>query len=194
MAEYCKPQTCLKFKFKTFFFCFVFPPRPTGCFLRIFPSAPRTAFSSYLLVLLRLLPAPPPLQGFPFHPFIHQGIKGFAKHEISIVETPHTCTERGGGRKKQQRISESWHFPIFFCYLMAELLQPATKPREVVNWETRAEKCEVSRAKPRKKFNSPQPPVQSLPFPPAASFYAAKSSSCCLQLLGMSQMKQNICS
>lgn len=46
---------------------------------------------SYLLVLLRLLPAPSPLQGFPFHAFIHQGVKGLAKHEVPVVEAPHTC-------------------------------------------------------------------------------------------------------
>lgn len=53
-----------------------------------------------LLVLLRLLPPPPALQSLLLHTAVHQHVKRLPQHQVPVVKTPHTCTD------KQQKPAE----------------------------------------------------------------------------------------
>lgn len=140
IAKYHKAGSCPKFK--TDFIMIGSISQTHGIFYQDFLLSTEDCVrsGSYLLVLLRLLPTPPPLQGFPFQAFIHQGVKGFAKHEISIVETPHTCT--GGERNSSRGLAAAGTAPSI-CW------GPATchEPGEAAKLGNRGREMQVSQSK-----------------------------------------------
>lgn len=54
-------------------------------------------WGTHLLVLLRLLPPPPPLQGLPLGPRAHHGVQRLPQHQVPVVEAPHACSGRPTG-------------------------------------------------------------------------------------------------
>lgn len=154
VAKFCKPQTCLKLK------AFVFPPKLTGCLIRILHSAPRLRSVWFLPPCSAVSAAnATAASGLPFPHLYPLRYKGICEARDLCRGNP---TYLHGGKEKHQGISKNWHFSTL-CSIISVSLSPTAchKPGEVVQWEMKAEKCKLSRANPNNRFHNPKLPAQS---------------------------------
>lgn len=81
-----------------------------------------------------------------------------------------------GGKEKHWGISKNWHFSTL-CYIISVSLSPTAchKAGQVVQRETKAERCKLSRANPNSRVH--KLPAQSH-IPSTACFQTATTRSC----------------
>lgn len=58
---------------------------------------------THLLVLLRLLPPPPSLQGLPLCPCPHHGVECFPQDQVPVVKPPHSYSQEAHEEQRRER-------------------------------------------------------------------------------------------